>query len=64
MKSIGKIAYLVPSESEKETVSAILKDEIREGILDVMMIDVNDPESEYKRICGPQAEMTASASPL
>lgn len=51
MKSIGKIAYLVPSESEKETVSAILKDEIREGILDVMMIDVNDPESEYKRIC-------------
>lgn len=47
----GKIAYIVPSEAAIENVSAILSDEISAGIIDVMMVDIHDPESEYRRLC-------------
>ena len=51
MRIEEKIAYIVPSEAARTTISEILKDEISSGILDVMRIDIHDPEAEYKRIC-------------
>ena len=51
MRIEERIAYIVPSEAAFKTISEILEDEIKSGFLDVMRIDVNDPEGEYKRIC-------------
>ena len=52
MGNIEKIAYVVPSETLKNSVSMVLDDEIRAGVIDVLMIDVSDVEHEYRRICG------------
>ena len=51
MNSIERIAYIVPSEALKESVSSILSKEIGEGVLDVLMIDVSKTEKEYRRLC-------------
>ena len=52
MKSIEKIAYIVPSETMMESVKNILAEEIREGVIDVLMIDVSNVEGEYLSLCG------------
>lgn len=46
-----RIAYIVPSESTKLTVEKILEEVIAEGVLDVLMVDIHDPEGEYRRLC-------------
>ena len=51
MGSFEKIAYIVPSETLKESVSSILADEISEGVLDVLMTDVENAGGEYRRLC-------------
>lgn len=51
MKCVEKIAYIVPSETMMESVKDILAEEIREGVLDVLMIDVSKVESEYRGLC-------------
>lgn len=51
MRNEEKIAYIVPSDAAELAISEILKSEIESGLLDVMRIDVNDPEGEYQRIC-------------
>ena len=51
MSSFEKIAYIVPSETLKESVSGILAEEISEGILDVLMTDVENAAGEYRRLC-------------
>lgn len=50
--SLGeKIAYIVPSGSIKTEVETVLAEEICEGVIDVMMIDITRPEEEYRRLC-------------
>ena len=51
MKSIEKIAYIVPSEAMMKSVQDILKEEISAGVIDVLMIDVSNVESEYRKLC-------------
>lgn len=52
-QSLGeRIAYIVPSESMKEYIEDILAEEIREGVIEVMMIDITRPGEEYHRLCG------------
>ena len=46
-----KVAYIVPSEAMQKSISDILSEEINEGSLDVMMIDIRDVENEYRRLC-------------
>lgn len=46
-----KIAYIVPSEAAQNTISEILADEIAAGHIDVLMIDILQPEEEYRRLC-------------
>lgn len=47
-----RIAYIVPSEASKASVEKILNDEITDGVLDVLMVDIHDPEGEYCRLSG------------
>ena len=51
MNKKERIAYIVPSEASKVTVEKILEEVIAEGVLDVLMVDIHDPEGEYRRLC-------------
>ncbi|MBQ6621826.1 MAG: sigma 54-interacting transcriptional regulator [Mogibacterium sp.] len=50
MSNNGKIAYIVPSEVLLQSAERILQEEIREGVLDAMMIDVRNVRQEYERL--------------